>query len=83
VDGSYIPDSGFVPDSTTAIGIAEVVLTPIYGRDRVRGQRPFGARLQDDVWTVWGYLPPNHLGGVAEVQIAKRDARILKVTHGK
>lgn len=83
VDGSYLPNSGFVPDSITAIRIAEAVLFPIYGADHVRSQRPFGAKLHEGVWTVWGYLPPNHLGGVAEVQIAKGDARILKLTHGK
>jgi hypothetical protein len=35
------------------------------------------------VWTVEGSLPDGWDGGVAIVEIAKRDGEILSVTHGR
>ena len=76
---SYVPPAGFVPDSITAIRIAEAVWIPIYGEDQIRRQRPFHARLANNVWTVIGSLPRGWVGGVALAEISKRDARILRV----
>ena len=72
-----------VPDETTAVRVAEKVLIPIYGRKHIESERPFTAKLNGNVWTVYGYLPPGWDGGVAEVEIDKRNGRILRVTHGK
>lgn len=80
---SYVPAEGFVPDSVTAVRIAEAVLAPIYPRDVLAGQRPFRGTLNSGVWTVEGTLPENTIGGVALVEIAKNDGRILRVSHGK
>ncbi len=79
----FVPKNGFVPDARTAILIAEAVLAPVYGEAQVAHERPFKAALKDGVWTVKGYLPPHLVGGTAEVQIAKKDARILSMTHGQ
>jgi NTF2 fold immunity protein len=79
---SYFPKEGFVPNESTAIRIAEAVLSPIYGEDQIAKERPFAAVLKDGVWTVEGHLStPN--GGVALAEITKKDGRILRVTHGK
>ena len=83
VDSSYIPPDGFVPDSVTAVRIAEAVWIPIYGAKMIRNERPFHATLTGGVWTVTGWLPPNMVGGVAMAEIAQRDGRIIRVTHGK
>jgi hypothetical protein len=81
---SYIPPEGFVPDSSTAVRIAEAVWIPIYGQAQVRRERPFRAILRGGVWTVTGTLhPPRSVGGVALAEIAKRDGRILRVSHGR
>ena len=80
---SYVPARGFVPDSSTAVAVAEAVLIPIYGRANIERQRPFTASLADGVWSVTGHLAPGMLGGVALVQISKQDGRILRVTHGR
>jgi hypothetical protein len=88
----YAPKEGYVPDSATAVRIAEAVLIPVYGEKKVESERPFTAKLKDEVWTVHGTLhcPDGHggtttqcAGGVAEVQISKVDARILSMGHGK
>lgn len=88
----YTPKAGFVPDSRTAIAIADAVLVPVYRKKQIESERPFTAVLQNDVWTVGGSL--NCLddkggvtslcaGGVAVVKISKSDGRILYMLHGK
>ena len=83
---------GYVPDSTTAIKIAEAVLVPVYGKKQIDSEQPFTARLKDDVWTVSGTLRcPDGKGGVttacdggvAVVQISKLDVRVVSMTHYK
>ena len=80
---SYIPPMGFVPDSTTAVRIAEAVWVPIYGEQQIARERPFIAMLHNGVWTVSGSLPPGQPGGVAIAEISKRTGRILRVSHGR
>src|SRR5947208_16914123 len=82
----YVPPKGFVPDSATAVRIAVAVWIPIYGERQIMSEQPFVAKLKAGVWTVEGSLPPAPpgtvmLGGSAVVRIAKRDGRILFVTH--
>jgi hypothetical protein len=87
-----IPKRGYVPDSATAVKIAEAVLIPVYGEKQIESERPFTAKLKDNVWTVYGSLHcPDGKGGtttccnggVAEVQISKVDAHILSLIHYK
>ena len=80
---SYVPADGFVPESVTAARIAAAVWAPIYGERRVESQRPLRAALRRGIWTVTGTLPPGSAGGVALAEIAKRDGRILRVSHGR
>ncbi|MBF5043206.1 hypothetical protein FGE12_12475 [Aggregicoccus sp. 17bor-14] len=81
---NYVPPEGFVPDAQTAMRIAEAVWLPIYGAENIERQRPLTAMLKGGVWTVVGSLPKGvSRGGVALAEIAKSDARILRVSHGK
>ena len=84
------PKQGYVPDETTAVKIAEAVLIPVYGTKKIESERPFHAKLDRQVWTVSGTLrcpdgkggtTTNCVGGVAEVEISKIDARILSMIH--
>ena len=77
----FVPKNGFVPDERTAVAIAEAVLIPIYGREQILSEEPFTAKLKDGIWTVQGSLPKGWDGGTAIVKLAKRDARIIYVTH--
>jgi hypothetical protein len=88
----YKPKSGYVPDSGTAVKIAEAVLIPVYGEKQIESERPFTAKLKDDVWTVTGTLrcpdakggtTTSCDGGVAEVRLAKNDGRVLYMMHGE
>jgi hypothetical protein len=79
----YRPPDGYIPDAKTAIRVAEAVLSPIFGEEKTRKERPFLATLKDDIWTVTGHLDEGLFGGVAEIRIAKGDGAILSVSHGK
>jgi len=89
---SHAPKDGFVPNSTTAVIIAEAVLVPVYGKKKVESERPFKATLEDSIWTVDGTLhcsdgkggvTTDCVGGTAEVKLSKVDGRILKMIHYK
>lgn len=77
----YIPPDGFVPDSITAVRIAQAVWFPIYGEQHILSEQPFVAKLSGGVWTVFGTLPKGAVGGTAVAKIAKRDGRVLFVIH--
>ncbi|WP_426175213.1 NTF2 fold immunity protein [Massilia sp. TWR1-2-2] len=79
----YVPKDGFVPDAATAVAVGLAVLTPIYGRDVIDPQKPLKAVLVGDVWVVMGALKSNSVGGVAEINISKKNGAILRVIHGK
>jgi hypothetical protein len=88
----YVPKDGFVPDSETAVKIAEAVLVPVYGREKIESERPFKATLERGIWTVTGTLHcPDSRGGMtkdcdggtAEVKLSKANARVLKMIHYK
>jgi hypothetical protein len=86
------PAGGFVPDSKTAVKIAEAVLVPVYGEKQVESEKPFTAKLKGDVWTVQGTLTCSDgkggsttscAGGVAVVEISKTDGHVISVAHFK
>lgn len=79
----FSPETGFVPDAATAIGVATAVLTPVYGPGPIERQKPLLAVLTDDVWSVRGQLADGALGGVASISINQRDGRIVRMTHSR
>ena len=80
---NYKPPQGYVPDAATAIKIAVAVWEPIYGAEKIASEKPYVAVLDNGVWRVRGTLPKNWLGGVAEAEVSKDDAKVLRVSHGK
>lgn len=80
----FKPKDGFVPNAETAINVAEAVLTPIYGEEVIKKEKPFKARLKNEIWIVSGSMPSGlTLGGVSHVKISKQNGAILLVTHGQ
>lgn len=78
------PSNGLVPTQEVAIQIAEAVLVPLYGAERIRRQRPFKVNLSEGLWTVEGSYPEaNKPTGIALVQLRQEDGQLLKVTHGQ
>src|ERR1017187_8441827 len=76
-----IPKKGYVPDSATAVRIAEAVLIPGYGQDKIESQRPFTAKLKDDVWTVYGTVHSTQ--EQAPLQVFPYQCGVLEVRTSK
>ena len=72
-------DPPLVPDSSTAINLARVLLVPIYGERFVR-RKTFSAKETDGVWTIIGRPIVKEgrkmTGGVIEVRINAADVRV-------
>jgi hypothetical protein len=80
---TFIPDRGCIPDSATAIRVAEAVWYSVYSNS-IEDKRPFRAELfGDTLWVVAGSLPEGWEGGVPYLKILKKDGRILGMGHGK
>jgi hypothetical protein len=82
---SYNPADGIVPDELTATKMAEIVLKRAYGDETISRELPLHARLRsDNVWIVRGTWPysSDERGGVATVEIAKKDGQIIRMSHG-
>ena len=86
----------YVPDSLTAIKIAEAVWLPIYGQD-IYKEKPFHATLVgDSIWVVqgtkarsgWDTVNGHAIltfvsGGVLNAEIRKTDCKVIRVFHSK
>ena len=56
-DRTFARPKALVPNEETAIRIAEAIWIPIFGQELIERQKPFRAKLENDVWTVRGSLP--------------------------
>lgn len=75
-------EQNYVPDSITAIKIAEAVWLPKYGK-RIYKKKPFTATLQNDtIWVVRGTLH-HKKGGAPFAEIQKKDGKIINVYYTK
>lgn len=72
-----------VKDEKTAIGLAEPILFNIYGRKNIIRQRPYEIQKLVAYYIIKGTLPEGSWGGVFLIVIDSRDARIVRLTHGK
>jgi len=70
--------AGYVPDSATAIRLAEARLEEELGRKKTRSLRPFTATLYEEVWTVTRRCKKGWCVGVnPTVRILQRDGRVI------
>ncbi|PTT00884.1 hypothetical protein DBR11_08760 [Pedobacter sp. HMWF019] len=73
---------GYVPDSTTAVQIAQILFVRVYG-EKVLEKKPFVATLKNgNVWVVEGTLKEQK-GGVPHLEMQKSDGKIIYLIHGK
>lgn len=79
-----VPRDGVVPNEATAIKIAEAIWLPVYGEE-IFDKQPFVASYNKakGCWFVNGTLPDNMLGGVPEIEIRKKDGKIIYLNHGQ
>ena len=72
-----------IPDSVTAIGVAEKILFRTYGQANIENQRPYEIYRIKNYWSISGTLPQDALGGTFLIIMDSRDGRIIRITHGK
>jgi len=72
-----------IKDKKTAIAVAEPILFKIYGQKNITEQRPYECYIIDGYWYISGTLPENSMGGVFEIIISSKDAKVVKLVHGK
>lgn len=82
---NYKPEAGVIPDSITAVSIAEILLVKIYGREQINEEMPLTALLKDGYWIVYGNFPyePGAKGGVAEIVLKKDNGEVINISHGE
>lgn len=81
---NWFPKDGVIPDEDTAGKVAYIILDRIYGVESINKQRPFEILGDEEKWVVKGVLHGRYtVGGVAEIELSKKDGRVLMVTHGK
>lgn len=72
-----------IKNNETAIAVAEAILFPIYGEENIRKQKPYMVYKKGTYWVLSGTLPEVSAGGVFEIAIDARDARVIGLTDGK
>lgn len=79
---SYPPPGGMIPNEIVAREVAKVYLVAVYGKAQIESEFPLVVSLKDKVWTVQGSFNRKHsAGGVAEIDLAQQDGRVLRLTH--
>jgi hypothetical protein len=69
-------------DRESAIQIAEIVLTRVYGKD-VLNERPWQVSEVQNIFKIEGTLPMGYVGGVAEIEIRRTNGAVVSIIHGQ
>lgn len=72
-----------IPDSATAVAVAESILFKVYGKDEILGEKPYNVDFVDGYWALTGTLPKGYFGGTFVIIMAAKDGRVIKLTHYK
>ncbi|WP_439696554.1 NTF2 fold immunity protein [Mucilaginibacter sp. AW1-7] len=72
-----------IPDSATAVAVAEPILFKVYGKDEILGEKPYKVDAVDGYWVLTGTLPKGYFGGTFVIIMAAKDGRVIKLTHYK
>lgn len=72
-----------IPNSKTAVEIAESILFPIYGKDNIIKQRPYDVSFTDGYYIINGTFPKPQIGGTFIIIINSKDGKVIKLTHGE
>lgn len=72
-----------IKNQETLISVIEPILFDIYGKKNIEYQKPYKINDFENYYVVNGTLDKNFVGGTFLLIIDKRNAQILKMTHGK
>lgn len=72
-----------IPDSKSAVNIAEKILFEVYGKDEIIEQRPYNVVLQNGYWILNGTRPKLIIGGAFLIIMNSKNGKIIELIHGK
>ena len=78
-----LPAANAIDNERVAAAIGYAVLAAAYGAREIDAQLPLSVTSQGEAWIVIGQRPVDTLGGVAHIEIARSDGRVLRMTHGR
>lgn len=72
-----------IETQSQACSLAEGLWVERYG-ELVLEEKPYRATLvNDSIWVVEGTLPKDRIGGVAYIEIRKKDGLVITISHEK
>lgn len=77
----FQPANGVISTRAIAKKVAYQYLREVYPDDD--GLHQLTATLKNGIWHVEGYIPPDHAGGVAEIDLCQSNGRVLRIIHGQ
>jgi len=72
-----------IPDSKSAVNIAEKILFEVYGKDNIKEQRPYNLVLQNGYWILNGTRQKPMIGGEFLIIMNSKDGKIIELIHGE
>lgn len=78
-----IKDFKVLDSEQVLLATIEPILYRHYGKENISEQQPYEVHEFKNYFVVMGTLPSGQIGGTFELVIDKRNAQILKLSHGK
>ncbi|MBD9482142.1 hypothetical protein IB229_04115 [Pseudomonas sp. PDM14] len=72
-----------VTSASQAIKIAKISMLEISQADYLAGFEPFMAEQSNNIWHVYGSLPPDTLGGTPESKVCATTGEVLDTYHSQ
>ena len=72
-----------IPDSKSAVNVAEKILFKVYGKEDIKEQRPYNLVFQNGYWILNGTRPEPVIGGAFLIIMNSKDGKIIELIHGK
>jgi hypothetical protein len=72
-----------IPDKTTAIKYAFILLSNVYGENNIRNEFPLNILQKDSNWIITGTLEEGYLGGTAYINIDMKTGTVNEIIHFK
>lgn len=82
INNEILPDK-VIPDSQTAVNVAENILFKTYGKENIIKQRPYDLNFIDGYYIINGTFQEPTIGGNFLIILNSKDGKIIKLIHGK
>lgn len=81
IDDIAKPGMFLINEKDDAIALAEVYLFSVYGKRKIKNQRPYEIYLIDHYWVINGTLPLGTDGGNFEIVLDAETGEVKRLVH--